>query len=83
MFEDVSKGCHPGSVGRKNDECGSTLTRSDESLTLPGVVAPGWDPWSENGTMTIQGESTAVFTSPAGSVSFHRTELTKPPLLCA
>ena len=83
LFEDASKGCHPGSVGRKNEVCGFTLTRSDESLALPGVLTLGWDPWSKNGTMTIQSESTAVFTSAAGSVRFHRTELTKPPLLCA
>ena len=53
--------------------------RSDEDGNPP----PGWDNPVQRGMLTFRDRSTAVFTSPAGSVVFHRTGRTRPPYICS
>jgi hypothetical protein len=48
-----------------------------------GNPPPGWaDPFQE-GTLTMRNRTTAEFSSPAGSVTFQRTERTQPPFMCS
>jgi hypothetical protein len=48
-----------------------------------GNPPPGWGNPYQEGTLTRTSSSTAKFTSRAGSVTFHRTKRTRPPLICA
>ena len=47
-----------------------------------GNPPAGWGNPSQAGTVSFVGDDTAVFTSSAGTVTFHRTARTEPPFLC-
>jgi hypothetical protein len=47
-----------------------------------GNPPPGWGNPSQKGTLTFVDTETAVFTSTAGTVTFHRTRRDEPPVLC-
>jgi hypothetical protein len=48
-----------------------------------GNPPAGWGNPYQAGTLTFTSERTAVFSSPAGTVAFHRTSRTRVPLICS
>jgi hypothetical protein len=57
----------------------ATRPSSDGSGNPP----QGWNNPFEEGTLTFTNPSTAEFSSPAGDVTFQRTNRTQPPLACS
>lgn len=48
-----------------------------------GNPPPGWGNPFQQGTLTLTSRTTAEFSSPAGGVTFERTERTRPPVICS
>jgi hypothetical protein len=48
-----------------------------------GNPPPGWGNPFQEGTLTLRDRTTAEFNSPAGSVTFKRTDRTQPPVVCS
>jgi hypothetical protein len=48
-----------------------------------GNPPTGWGNPFQEGTLIFRSRTTARFISPAGSVTFKRTQRTRPPILCS
>jgi hypothetical protein len=48
-----------------------------------GTPPPGWGNPFQAGRLTFSSRTRALFSSPAGSVTFKRTERTRPPVICS
>jgi hypothetical protein len=60
-----------------------TFWRADHPLSDGhGNPPPGWGNPFQDGAITLTG-ATARFTSRAGTVTFHRTNRTRPPFVCS
>lgn len=81
----------PGAWYRLYTHCGiewteinGTYWRTDNPLSDGhGNPPPGWGNPYQTGSLRSMSPAIAVFTSPAGSVTFHYTPLTTPPVVCS
>src|SRR5580704_4003624 len=48
-----------------------------------GNPPAGWGNPFQEGNLAFRGRATATFSSPAGSVTFKRTDRARPPVLCS
>jgi hypothetical protein len=82
---------HRGQAYRLYTHCGVAWARIDGTFwraTRPlsdgnGNPPPGWGNPFQDGTLTFSSPTTAEFSSPAGGVTFKRTERTQPPVVCS
>jgi len=59
-----------------------TFWRADHPPSDGRGTPPGWGNPFQDGAITLTGAS-ATFTSRAGTVTFHRTNRTRPPFICS
>lgn len=86
-----SKVMHRGRPYALYTHCGIEWARIDGvfwQATRPlsdgnGNPPLGWGNPYQQGRLTLTSRTTAEFSSPAGSVTFKRTERTRPPFLCS
>jgi hypothetical protein len=81
---------HRGTPYRLYTHCGIEWARIDGTYwrAIPPLSdgsgnPPGWGNPFQEGTLSRTRGATAEFNSPAGSVTFHRTNRTRPPLICS
>jgi hypothetical protein len=82
---------HHGEPYRLYTHCGIQWARINGTFwraTRPlsdgnGNPPPGWGNPFQDGTLTLRNGTTAEFNSALGSVTFKRTEGTRPPVICS
>jgi hypothetical protein len=87
----AATGAHRGTPYTLLTHCGIEWAKIDGTFwraTRPlsdgsGNPPPGWGNPSQQGTLTFTNRTTAEFDSPAGKVTFKRTDRKQPPFLCA
>src|SRR5260370_32231053 len=89
--EPPTSSTHRGTPYRLYTHCGIDWAKIDGTYwrAIPplsdgsGNPPRAWGNPFQEGTLTRPSGATAEFNSPAGSVTFHRTRRTRPPLICS